>query len=606
MNPLSTQAIAAGWDQDRVARLRAFLVGEHLDALIVPRWDNQHFEYVPPTNERLAYLTGFSGSWGLAVLTRKELLLFVDGRYQEQAHNQPNAAALSIHHLFENPPERWLAGAAKSGWRIGFDAEILSPDFYDRLESTCSQTGAVLVPLHRDPFHDSWTDRPEPPSGLAVVVTSQWAGQSFDSKCDHVAARIRDLGASHLLDVVPDNVAWLLNLRGSDLEYCPVVLGRLFIDTHGRVDLFADADQMAPAMSTLSHRVTLHEPRAFSKVLEERAQEARVLVLDGARSPQSARNIMEESGVRVVRRSNPITELKAIKNSAELVAMADAALRDSGVWVELLHWLEDRIGESDPRVTELEVEKQLERLRRRLPDYVHPSFRTISAADANAAYAHYAAPPDGGRTIGRKSVFLLDAGGQFRQGGTTDTTRTWCFTEPEHQVRRDATLALKGHIALARQVFPDGTLGHSLDALARMAAWDHYRDYDHGTGHGVGHFLSVHEFPQRLQKAATEAPLRKGMVITIEPGLYRDQEYGIRHEILYEIVAAEVPGWLAFRPLAFVPFNRLLIDLSLLNDAEMRWIDDYHGNVREQLATLELEANVWHWLVAHTQPLAMR
>ncbi|MEM6301247.1 MAG: M24 family metallopeptidase [Pseudomonadota bacterium] len=599
---LSTQGIAAGWHPDRVTRVRALLANHQIDALIVPRWDRHHFEYVPLANEWLAYLTGFSGSWGMGILTQEELILFVDGRYQEQAHSQPNAAALQIFHLHDYPPAQWLEECTQEGWRIAFDAQVLSPTAHDQLAKACKSTGATLLPVVDGFIDDCWPERPAYPLSLANVVSDEWAGQSVTTKCDAVAEWLRCSGAAFLVDVLPDNVAWLLNLRGRDLDYCPVLLGRILISDDGKVDLFANAEQLADAERALSERVTLHQPNDFLNIIAKRAKSANTILLDGTQGPQAAREMLERHGIRVLQQTSAITHLKAIKNATELGSMADAAMRESGAWVQLLHWL-DRQLDDGLTPSEFDVEGKLEEFRWKIPDYCGCSFRTISAADGNAAHAHYAAPAEGGRLIRKESIFLLDAGGQYRSGGTTDTTRTWCFSEASPEALNDATLALKGHIALAGQTFPDGTLDHNLDVLARSAAWQHYRDYDHGTGHGVGHFLSVHEFPQRLRKEVSGTPLREGMVITIEPGLYRNGVHGIRHEILYEIVAAPQTGWLKFKPLAFVPFCRLLIDLSLLDESETAWIDHYHQQTREQLSTLGLSADERRWLLNQTRPL---
>lgn len=602
MTETSTQDIANSWHPERVTRLRAALAQQGLDALIVPRWDRQHFEYVPLCQEKLAWLTGFSGSWGLAILTQSELLLFVDSRYEVQASQQPNAKSLTIRHLYDQPPEAWLAAEASAGLRLGYDGEVVSPAFYDRLLAASLPSRVNLVALTADPFEQVWTDRPPSPTEPASAMGTQWAGQSVADKCAVVAGMIRDSKAHYLVDVLPDNVAWLLNARGSDLDYCPVALGRVLIDSEGHVDLFANEIQYAALCAPLAAQVTLHPASDFLAVIRERVTPGERVLLDDAQGPQAVRTLFAGTDIRVDCQASPITDLKALKNPTEQQAMQRAAARESVVWVRLLRWLETAV-EQGETPSELAVEHKMETLREALPDYWRPSFRTIAAADSNGAMAHYAAPADGGNRIGAASIFLLDSGGQFRDGGTTDTTRTWCFSSPPADVLHDATLALKGHITLASQVFPDGTLGHSLDTLARMAAWNSYRDYQHGTGHGVGHYLSVHEFPQRLQKAGSKAPLREHMVITIEPGLYREGAYGIRHEILYQIVAADEPGWLAFEPLAWVPFNRRLIDKQQLTDSEIRWLDDYHHGIWERLSDELTCEQDKAWLQHHTQPL---
>ncbi len=602
MTHTSTQDIANSWHSDRVDHLRTALAAQGLDALIVPRWDRQHFEYVPLCQEKLAWLTGFSGSWGLAIVTSSELLLFVDSRYEVQANQQPNAATLTIRHLYDQPPEAWLATQASAGLRIGYDGEVISPAFHDRLLTACSPNGIELVPVTTDPFVQAWPDRPHAPDDPAIAMGTDWAGQAVTDKCAVVADMIQTAKADYLVDVLPDNVAWLLNARGSDLDYCPVALGRVLIDSRGHVDLFASEAQYAALCAPLAEQVTLHPADHFLAVIRERVDPGKRVLIDGNQGPQAVRTLFAGSNICVDCQPSPITDLKALKNPTERQAMRLAASEESVAWVRLLRWLEDAVAQGETP-NELAVEEKMEALRGALPDYWRPSFRTIAAADSNGAMAHYAAPADGGKPIGQRSIFLLDSGGQFRNGGTTDTTRTWCFDTPPAEVLHDATLALKGHITLASQVFPDGTFGHSLDTLARMAAWNSYRDYQHGTGHGVGHYLSVHEFPQRLQKAGTQAPLREHMVITIEPGLYREGAYGIRHEILYQIVAAGEPGWLTFEPLAWVPFNRRLIDKQQLTGAEIQWLDDYHRGIWTRLSERLPCAQDREWLRQQTRPL---
>ena len=599
--------IAAAWSPARLDAIRSSLHAQDLDAFIVPRWDHQQFEYVSPTNERLAWLTGFTGSWGLAIVTPETVILFVDGRYTEQAQNQTDPQRIGIEHLYDAPPESWLAEHAQEGWKIGYDPEIMTPDLYERLQPVCERKGAACVSASADPFVTAWQDRPDTSWAPARPQSSSWAGESHTNKLARTRRKMRDQGVDWLVDTQPDNVNWLLNLRGSDLEYCPVICARVLLSQTGPVHLFFEAQQVA-ALQNSSHwgdtsEIVTHASDNFLTILSDQVRSGERIQVDPVQGPQGACDIAHQQGAEVLRSRSPITDLKAIKNETELKALRSAALADSAVWVHLLAWLEQSVWAGEP-LTELSVEEKLHQLRSKIPDYTGPSFRTISAAGGNASLAHYAAPENGGAAIDADTIYLLDCGAQFSRGGTTDTTRTWCFGSASEDVVKAATIVLKGHIALATQAFPAGTFGHALDAAARAPLWGQGLDYDHGTGHGVGHYLSVHEFPQRLQKTGTPIGLQAGMTLTNEPGYYRPGEFGIRHENLCEIVE-ENPGWLRLETLAFVPFNRDLIDVDLLTGKEWRWIDQYHETVWMRL---ESELDCVHakaWLRAQTKPLSV-
>ncbi len=599
---IDVKTIAAAWQPDRVTSLRQAMSAMALDALVVPRWDEQQFEYVSVANERLAWLTGFTGSWGLAVLTHNDVILFVDGRYPEQAARETSAEWVTLQHLYEQPPEEWLKQHAQTSWRIGFDSEVVTPDLYDRLLAACEQKGAVMQPTTVDPFEQCWLDRPVTIPSKMTQFSSEWAGESVSSKLGRVREQMRLSEVDWLIETQPDNVNWLLNIRGHDLPYCPVVRARLLIGLEGEVHLFGDfitSDVEGLVKAELS--IQCHERDQFVVILNKKIQTAERLWVDPVQGPQYGRDAVEARGGDALLKRSPITDLKAIKNQTELSALRSACLADSAVWVRLLHWLESAVHRE--AITELAVEVRIHQLRTAVDDYTAPSFRTISAADGNASLAHYSAPEDGGACLRPSSLFLLDSGGQFSRGGTTDTTRTWCFEPPTTERRRLATSVLKAHIAVAQQVFPKGTFGHALDSAARLPMWQAKLDYDHGTGHGVGHYLSVHEFPQRMQKSGTGVGLEVGMTLTVEPGFYRPHQLGIRYENLCEVVSRS-DGWLGLESIAFVPFNRQLIDVAMLTMPEKLWIDDYHRQVRERVSPLLGDDDVIAWLEMATKPLA--
>ena len=598
---IDVKTLAAAWQPDRVTSLRKAMSAMALDALVVPRWDEQQFEYVSVASERLAWLTGFTGSWGLAVLTHDDVILFIDGRYPEQAARETNAEWVTLQHLYEQPPEDWLKQHAQTGWRIGFDSEVVTPDLYSRLLVVCQQKGAMMQPTSGDPFEQCWADRPVTAPSKMAQFASEWAGESVASKLSRVREKMQLSEADWLIETQPDNVNWLLNIRGQDLPYCPVVRARLLIGLEGEVHLFGDfttSDVESLVKSKLS--IQCHERDQFLAMLGNRIHNSERLWLDPIQGPQCGCDAVQARGGEALLKRSPVTDLKATKNETELSALRSACLADSAVWVRLLHWLESAVYQE--AITELAVEEHIHELRTAVDDYTAPSFRTISAADGNAALAHYSAPEDGGARLRPSTLFLLDSGGQFSRGGTTDTTRTWCFESPSAERRRLATSVLKAHIAVAQQVFPAGTLGHALDSAARLPMWQAQLDYDHGTGHGVGHYLSVHEFPQRMQKSGTGVGLEVGMTLTVEPGFYRPDDLGIRHENLCEVVSRG-DGWLGLESMAFVPFNRQLIDVAMLTMPEKAWVDDYHRQVRERVSPLLGDDEVISWLEIATKPL---
>jgi Xaa-Pro aminopeptidase len=596
------KTIAAGWEPSRILALRDVMRTLKVDALVIPRWDEQQFEYVSLANERLAWTTGFTGSWGLSVVTHDDVVLFIDGRYPEQAARETDGDWVTLQHLYEEPPEAWLAQNVQAGWHVGFDSEVVTPDLYDRLLKVCEQNAAVMQPTGADPFDQCWSDRPDTPSSAVRQLSAEWAGESVAEKLARVREQMRVSDVAWLVETQPDNVNWLLNIRGQDLPYCPVVRARLLIGLEGEIHLFGDVtDSDSERLASSDAAVRCHARNQFLKTLERTIQPADRLWVDATQGPQCGRQMAEAAGGEALILRSPITDLKARKNETELSALRSACLSDSAVWVRLLHWLESAVHQES--VTELAVEKRIHQFRTDVEDYTAPSFRTISAADGNASLAHYSAPADGGATLKSSTLFLLDSGGQFSRGGTTDTTRTWCFQKPTSERRRLATSVLKAHIAVAQQVFPVGALGHALDSAARLPMWQAQLDYDHGTGHGVGHYLSVHEFPQRMQKAGTAVGLQAGMTLTVEPGFYRADEFGIRHENLCEVVS-HAEGWLGLESMAFVPFNRLLIDAGMLTPVERAWVDEYHQKVREKVGPVLGDEELIAWLEEATEPLS--
>ena len=604
------KSIASGWKPVRLEAIRRELRKSGFDGFVIPRWDCHQFEYVAPWDERLAWSTGFTGSWGMAIITLDKAAIFIDGRYTEQAKREVDATLFDHEHLYDAPPQNWFLKNLNGGETIGYDPDIASPALVGELRQATFKRGAELRPLWQNPVDKVWSDRPVDTLLPATAFSPARAGKASRDKLDELARLMAENDLDFLVSTTPDNVNWLFNLRGSDLEYCPVVQARAIIHKDGHADLFLDSRKLAADADYEflkdANRVQQHEPDAFFHVMAERLTPGARIGTDPRFSPAGVQDTAAKKEATAVILDDPLTSFKAEKNEAELGTQRAVTLRDSALWCEFARWLEETVPSRDDArapVTELEAENYLDGLRRAEPDFYGPSFRTISAADENGVLAHYAAPMDGGRAITRNSIYLHDSGGQFQEGGTTDTTRGFCFAPPSEKIKKHYTSVLKGHIALASQLFPEGTTGHQLDALARAPLWGLGLDYDHGTGHGVGHFLSVHEFPQRLQKAASNAPIKAGMTLTVEPGYYEPGEYGIRIEILYEIIKTDKPGFLAMRPLAYIPIQKDMIDASMLTAKEQQWLDSYHKATFEKVSPLITCPKTLNWLKQATEPL---
>nr|WP_313631762.1 aminopeptidase P family protein [Brevundimonas naejangsanensis] len=592
--------IAARWTPERLAGLRAEMARSGLDGFIIPRWDAHQSEYVVVADERLAWATGFSGTWGLAIVTRDRAALLVDGRYTVQARGEVSGAHFEQRHLYEEPLDRWLAEHAAKGEVYGYDPLILTPALYAQIEPTVIQQGASLRAVSPNPIDRAWSDRPAPPVKPAFPFPVSRSGETSASKRRRLAERLRGAGTDLLVETQTDNIAWLLNWRGDDVPDNPVVQAFMLVDATGGVDLFVDSRKLGDAVADFElEGVTLHPPAAFLERLSQRLQGGERVSMDPRFSPVGAATTARDAGATVQIEANPLTALKAVKNPVELAGLRAASRRDSVAWVRFLAWLEAEVAVRP--VSEMETEAQISAYRQEQEHYFSPSFRTIAGADANGAMCHYNAPPEGGALIGRDSLFLIDSGGQYLDG-TTDATRTVCFSEPPAVWRKHYTLVLKGHIRLATLRFPDGTRGYQIDAFAREALWAEGLDYDHGTGHGVGHFLSVHEHPQRIGKDPVMAPITAGMTMTNEPGYYEAGRYGIRIENLCEVVE-DGPGFIRLRDMTLVPLDRRLIDLELLSDQERAWIDAYHARVRDELRDLIAHPSDLDWLIANTEPL---
>jgi Xaa-Pro aminopeptidase len=586
----------------RVERLRAELKRRGLDGLAVPRADRQQNEYLPASEERLAWLTGFTGSAGAAIVLSDRAAVFVDGRYTVQAAAQVDAKVFSIEHLVENPPDKWLEQNLKSGARLGYDPWLHTADGAEKLKTICATAGAALVTVDGNPVDALWTDRPAPPSGPVVLRDIKLAGESAADKLKRIRADIAKLRADVLVVSDPQNVAWAFNIRGSDVAHTPLALAFALIPHDGRTALYVDAAKLDnKARHALEEIADVRTPDDLARDLGRFKD--RTVRLDQASAADALTALVTDGGGKPMRGTDPITLMKAVKNHTEIAGMRAAHLRDGVAMARFLAWL-DREAPSG-KLTEIDAVAALEGFRNDTGLLKDISFPTIAGSGPNGAIVHYRVTRASNRTIGNNELFLVDSGAQY-EDGTTDITRTVVVGSASDEMRDRFTRVLKGHIAIATAVFPDGTSGAQLDPLARLALWQAGLDFDHGTGHGVGSYLSVHEGPARISKLGA-VPLKRGMILSNEPGYYKTGAYGIRIENLVLVTKAKEPEGgekplNEFETLTLAPIDRRLIDTRMLNAKERNWVDRYHAHVQELLSPL-LDAPTQAWLNAAARPL---
>jgi Xaa-Pro aminopeptidase len=586
----------------RVAALRAELKRRGLDGVLVPRADRQQNEYLPASEERLAWLTGFTGSAGFAIVLAERAVLFVDGRYTVQADAQTDTAVFAIAHLVDNPPDQWLEQNAKSGAKIGYDPWLHTTEGADKLKKACAAAGAELVAVDDNPIETLWRDRPAPPNGAVSLREIKFAGESAPDKLKRIQAELLKLRADALVVSNPQNVAWAFNIRGADVAHTPLALAFAFVPREGRPALYVDGGKLdTNVRQALEAFTDVRPPDALARDLSALA--GKTVRLDQASAADALTRLLSEHGGKPARGPDPIALMKAVKNHAEIAGARAAHTRDGAALVRFLAWLEREAPTGV--VTEIDAVKALESFRRDTGALKDVSFPTIAGSGPNGAIVHYRVTQATNRRIGMNELFLVDSGAQY-EDGTTDVTRTVAIGTPTDEMRDRFTRVLKGHIAIATAVFPENTSGAQLDPLARTALWQAGLDYDHGTGHGVGSYLSVHEGPASISKLGTVA-LRRGMILSNEPGFYKTAAYGIRTENLVLVIAApEPPGaekpLNAFETLTLAPIDQRLIDAHMLNDKERAWLDGYHARVAEVLGPL-LDAPTRKWLEAATRPL---
>ncbi len=589
----------------RVKALRTELARRGLTGFVVPHADCHQSEYLPASEERLAWLTGFTGSAGSAVVLMERAALFVDGRYTLQAREQADPSLFEIVHLVETPPDQWIERALTKDDVLGFDPWLHTAEGAEKLARACANAGARLVPVEPNPIDELWKERPAAPLGPVTLHDIRFAGEAAETKLSTIRPEIAKLKADALVVSDPHAVAWTFNIRGADVSHTPLPLSFAVIPREGRPSLFIDGRKLSnDVRHRLEQLADVRAPGDFATELSALGKAGKTVRLDQATAADALARIVTGAGGKVARGPDPIALLKALKNAVEIEGARAAHRRDGAAMVRFLAWFDREAPKG--KLTEIGAVEALETFRRETNLLRDVSFSTIAGAGPDGAIVHYRVTRKTDRAIAPGDLFLIDSGAQY-QDGTTDITRTVIVGEPTTEMRDRFTRVLKGHVAIATAVFPDGTSGAQLDSFARASLWQAGIDFDHGTGHGVGSYLSVHEGPARISKLGT-APLKRGMILSNEPGYYKTGAYGIRIENLVlviegpKVAGAEKP-LNAFETLTLAPIDLRLVQRDLLTPAEVAWLDRYHARVRTTLSPL-VDAETKTWLDAATRPLA--
>ena len=578
--------------------LRKAMAEMNLDGLYVPHDDEYQNEYLPDANERLAWVSGFTGSFGSAFVFTDHAVLFADGRYTLQAADQTDPDLFEIKGVPQPGPFGWLAAQDMTGKTVGYDPRLMSLTDLNTLKDAAARSGANLVAVATNPIDQAWSDRPPQPTAMAVPHSVKYAGVAHDEKRAAIGAELKAEKLDAAVITAPASLAWAFNIRGGDVSCTPLVLGRAILFADGTADLFIDEVKVSPELRThLGNTVNL---RPLSQLEEGLAElSGKTVSLDGDVASAWFFDQLNAAGATIKVARDPVAMPKACKNAAEIAGTTAAHARDAIALTRFLHWLDTEA--QSGLVTEIEAAMQLEAFREDLGGLEDLSFPSISGAVEHGALPHYRVSTASDRTLAKGSLYLIDSGGQYLDG-TTDVTRTVPIGVPTEDMRKHYTLVLKGHIALDQVRFPPGTTGTHLDVLARHALWQAGLDYQHGTGHGVGVYLGVHEGPHRIAKPWNAVPLAPGMIVSNEPGYYREGHYGIRIENLqYVTPAAPIKGgeidMLGFECLTFAPLARELIVKDMLSPQELDWVNTYHKRVWKLLQD-EFEGEVKNWLKA--------
>ena len=591
--------------EKRLSALRKELAAREIDGFIVPRTDEYQGEYIPPSAERLAWLTGFTGSAGMAVILEDSAAIFVDGRYTIQVRSEVPEKHYNYCHLISDPAQDWAAENLTKNQKLGFDPWLMTPRQVDNFTKAVSKTGAQLVSLNDNPIDAIWEDRPSAPVGQIVPHDLSYTGRTSTDKSEEIAKILRHEQQDSAIIVKPESIAWLLNVRGSDLDHSPLPLSFAIVHSDARIDWFVNSAKISNSLiDSLDDTVTTNDQEALGKSLEALGNARKKVGLNANSTPHWIVTTLKNSGAEVIYGDDPCELPKSRKTTVELDGTRAAHHRDGVAMVRFLCWLDKQSSKRD--LTELDVVDHLESLRREGDLIKGLSFDTISGSGPNGAIVHYRVTEESNRVLDQDSLILVDSGGQYLDG-TTDVTRTIPIGTPSDEMRDNFTRVLQGHIALAMAKFPPGTTGSQLDPFARHALWRVGLDYDHGTGHGVGSYLNVHEGPHRISKAHSTVALEAGMIISNEPGYYKTGSYGIRIENLVAVI--ERPSQLdkdkmvlEFETLTKAPIDLRLVNADMMEEFEIDWLNDYHARIYKDLKD-ELDTETSKWLENATRSL---
>jgi Xaa-Pro aminopeptidase len=584
----------------RLAALRAELTARGLDGFVIPHSDEHMGEYLPARAERLAWLTAFTGSAGAAVVLTDKAALFSDGRYTLQMRAQTDTSLFEPRDLVAEGPQGWIPGNLPRGAKLGYDPWLHTQNAVLGLRAAAEKAGGTLVACETNPIDAVWKDQPAPPATRAVPHALNLAGEQSDAKRLKLADGLRKAGASAAVITLADSVCWLLNIRGHDVPHTPFSLAFAILHDDGSADLFLDEKKRSPELTAhLGNSVRLCAPSEFTGALDALAGKS--VLADPATAAAAIIDRLGKAGAKIKYAPDPCQLPKACKNPLEIEGMRKAHIRDGAAMARFLAWFEREA--AGGHLTEIAAAEQLEGFRRATGCLSDVSFDTISGSGPNGAIVHYRVTRSTNRTIGRDEMFLIDSGAQYPDG-TTDITRTLIVGTPTAEMKDRFTRVLKGHIALATARFPEGTIGMQLDSFARRPLWEAGLDYDHGTGHGVGSYLSVHEGPQNISKRPVGQALKPGMICSNEPGFYKTGAFGIRIENLVVVTEAKDVGgerrMMEFETITLAPIDVNLVEPSLLTDSERAWLNAYHTRVRETITPL-VDEETRAWLAKATQ-----
>lgn len=589
---------------NRLAAIRSELANANLDAFIIPRADEYLGEYVPEHNERLYWATDFTGSAGMAIVLKDKAAIFTDGRYTVQVRLQVDANLFSYESLTDTPQIEWLCDTLPTGSRVGFDARLHTLAWFENAKATLAKAQIELVAVEQNPIDKHWQNRPAPSSAAITLFSNESAGKTSLQKRTEIGALVKKAGADVALIAALDSFCWLLNIRGNDVPRLPVVLGCALLHANGDMQLFTDLSKLPEGIEEhVGAGVSFNSEASLADTLA--SLQGVKLLADPNSANAWAQNLARDAGAKLIAGIDPVSLPKAQKNAAELAGMRASHIRDGVAVSRFLAWLDAEVV-ANRLHDEATLADKLESFRLEDPKYREPSFDTISAAGANAAMCHYNHNNGTPAMMTMNSIYLVDSGAQYLDG-TTDVTRTIAIGEVSDEQKKMVTLVLKGHIALDQARYPKGTTGQQLDAFARQYLWQHGFDYDHGTGHGVGHFLSVHEGPQRIGKNLNAIALIPGMVLSNEPGYYRADSFGIRLENLVVVQHCEAlkgaeREMYEFDALTLIPMDARLIDKSLLTQGEIDWFNAYHQKVFNTLSPL-MSGSELEWLTQATKAI---